>query len=322
MVQAYGHLGHFGYNEQGSLGIIKTDSLEFAPIISENLAETIEQLVEENIRGRHAAGPTHEGPRASAGGITFEPTPNPLGSFLRAICGQSVSTFVDSATNHVFTPLVNSDFSDLAAFPPQTLVLNRNVDLSEAYGDMVANELTLDFAHSQLLSVTVGFMGGQRSNVAQATPVFPGGLPWKWDQGSLSWDGAAVSELRSMTITQTNNVEPVYTIANSTTPQRIKRTDFPSIEGTATLLLTEAVHSHFQSLFQNQEESQILLNINGITSPGTLKIDVPKARITAYAPNISGVGQIEVDVAFTAKFDETSSYLGEYTLVNCRVSYP
>ena len=322
MVQAYGHLGNFQYNEQGSLGIIYTDSLEAAPFISETISETIEQLIEENIRGRHAAGPTHEGPRASAGAITFQPTPNPLGSFLRAICGQSVSTIVNSATSHVFTPLVTSDFSDLSAFPPYTLVINRNVSSSEAYGDMVANDLTIDIAHSQLLSVTVGFMGGQRANVAPIAPVFPGGTPWKWDQGSLSWGGVAVPELRSMTITQTNNVEPVYTIANSTTPQRIKRTDYPTIEGAATVIITAAVHSYFQSLFQNQTETQILFNVNGVTSPGTLKIDVPKARITAYAPNISGVGQIEADINFTAKFDETSSYLGEYTLVNCRESYP
>ena len=321
-MQAYGHLGHLHYNEQGSLGQIFTDSLEAVPITTEDLAETIEQLVEENMRGRHAAGPTHVGVRASQGTINMQPIPNPLGSFLRGACGRSSTVIVNSANEHTFTPLTTSDFSDLSAFPPMTLVAARNVTSADAYGDMVVNELTLEVAHSQLVNLSVGFVGGQKSNVAPTTPVFPAGEPWTWDQGSLSWGGVGIPELRSMTITLTNNVEPVYTVANSKTPQRVKRNNFPEVTGTGTILLTDATNSYFQSLFQNQTESQILLNCNGISSPGTLRIDIPKARITAYAPAIAGPGQIEVGIEFTGKFDESSSYLCEFILTNCRVSYP
>lgn len=319
---AYGHLGHIHVNEQGSFGLIYTDSLEAVPIISENLAESIEQLVEENMRGRHAAGPTHEGIRGSAGPIRMQPLPDQLGTFLRAACGQGSVAVVNSANVHKFFPLATSDWSEKSPFPPLTAVVHRNVSSADAYGDMVVNGLSLEIAHSQLLAMGVDFIGGQHTNVAPTTPTFIAGLPWAWDQGSLSFGGVGVEELRSMTIQQTNNVEAIYTVANSKTPQRIKRNGYPEITATATICINAAVHSYIDSVFQSQAESQVLLNFNGVTSPGNLQIDIPQGRITAYAPQLGGPGTIEADITIMGKFDETSNYLVEYTLTNCRLSYP
>lgn len=321
MTVGYGQLGHLAFNQQDSFGGIFVSSLNAMPIVDESLVETIGQLVEGGMYARHMAGPSHIGPIAQAGGISFEPMPEQVGWMIRAATGQTSSTFVNSATTHTFRPLHNSDFMEHSALPPMTLVVHRDVGSAEAYANMNLTTLTFDMAHSELLKATADWTGGVRQGIAAVAPTFPDGVPWIWDQGSMSLGGVGISEFRTFTWTQTNNIEPAYTITDSKTPSHMRRGGLVEVAGTGTLLADTAVHSHLFSIFQAQAEAQLLINFDGISSPGNLLFDMPKARITEYTWNIAGPGQIEVNISVMGKWDAVSSYLCQYTLTNCRAGY-
>lgn len=271
---------------------------------------------------RHMAGPSHEGPRASAGGVSFEPLPDQIGLFLRAATGQTSSSITDSAGVHTFRPLHNSDYLEHSALPPMTLVVHRDVGSADAYADMNLTTLTFEMAHSELLKASADWTGGVRQGIAAVAPTYPAGAPWIWDQGSMSIGGSGIADFRSFTWIQTNNIEPAYTITDSKTPSHMRRAGLVEVSGTGTILADTAVHSHLFSIFQAQTQAQLLINFNGVTSPGNLLFDMPQARINEYTWNIAGPGQIEVNLSVMGKFDTTSTYLCQYTLTNCRVSYP
>ena len=317
----YGQIGHIRVNEQDSFNTVDTASLTAVPIINETITETIEQLVEQGMRARHMAGPTHEGVRASAGAVRMEPLPAQLGVFLRAAVGQSSISFVNSAIEHTFLPLVSTDFMDKSAMPPMTIVIHRDVGSADAYADMNINGLTFEMANSQLLALNVDYVGGVRQGIAATAPTYPAGLPWAWDQASMTIGGIAIDEFRSLTWNHVNNLEAIWTMGNSKTPQRVRRNNFVEVTAEATIVMNTAVHSHLFSLFDQQLESQLLINFNGITSPGSLLFDMPLARITGYSWNIAGPQQIEAELSIMAKFDETSNYICKYLLTNCTPAY-
>ncbi len=323
MTVGYGQLGHMRWNLQDSFGQVFVSSLEAQPIVDESLVETIGQLVEGGQYARHMAGPTHEGPRAVAGSISFEPLPDQLGLFLRAVTGASSdATFVDSAIAHKFRPLHNSDYLELSAMPPMTIVMHRDVGSADAYADMNLTQITFEMANSELLKASAQFVGGVRQNIAAVAPVFPAGIPWIWDQGSLSIGGVGITEFRSLTWVQNNNIEPAYTITASKTPSHFRRGGLVEVNVTGTLLADTVVHSHLFSIFQAQTEAQLMINFDAVSSPGSFLMDLPQARITEYTWNITGPTQIEIGITLVGKFDTTSTYMCEYTLTNCRVGYP
>ena len=317
----YGQLGHIQVSQQNSFGVMGVASLTAVPIITEGVVETIGDLVETGMRARHMAGPSHEGPHAVAGPINMEPLPEQMGRFLGAACGFLATTIVDSANIHKFAPLVSSDRMEHIPFIPLTVVIDRDVGSADAYLDMVVNALTFEMANSQLLTMNVDMLGTTRQGIAGAAPTYPVGLPWVWDQASMSIGGVGIEEIVSLTWNHNNNLEQFWTHAGSKSPQRIRRTGFVEVTVEATILMTTAVHSHLHSLFLAKSENQILINYHGITSPGSIRFDMPQARTNTYAWNIAGPGQIEATMQFMAKFDETSSYLVEYTLTNSVPSY-
>lgn len=324
MTVGYGQIGHFQFNIQDSFGTMFVDSLEAMPIVDESISETIEQLVEDGMYARHMAGPTHVGPMASAGGISFEPQRDTIGWMLKSATGQSSSGIdASSAVVHTFRPLHNSDWLEHSALPPNTLVVHRDVGSATAYADMNLTTLTFEMAHSELLKASADFTGGVEQGVIGVAPTYSNAPPWVWDQGSMSIGGVGITEFRTFTWTQTNNIEPAYTITDSKTPSHMRREGMVEVSATGTLLADTAVHSHLHSIFIAQTETQLLINFDGLitNSPGALLFDMPKARITEYTWNIAGPGQIEMNISLMGKWDEGSSYLCQYTLTNSRLGY-
>ena len=116
---AYGQSGHFALSFQESFGTLFTGSQFFIPLISETIGETIEQLVENNMYGRFAESPYHEGLHEISGEIRAEAHPIYLGAFLKAALGQPVSTLVTSAYEQDFLPAAPYSAGP-AAVPPAT----------------------------------------------------------------------------------------------------------------------------------------------------------------------------------------------------------
>ena len=318
---AYGQSGHLAISFQNSFGTSLTNSQHFVPLVSETVDETIAQLVEENLYRRFAEPPTHEGVHAVEGEIRTEAHPIVLGAFLKAAFGRVTSTAQGSAFLHEFIP-VGSDWDSRAALPPMSIEIHRDAGSAFLYYDTLANQFALEIAHGQLLSATLGVLGGRFSRKAGAGPAFNPGRPWTWDVVSAAYAGAAVVDLRRVALTYENQLAAQYTLTSGKTPYRIKR------DGPQTLALEGTLVFQDQALFQqflDQSEQRFTLAFGGQTVAQSysalLTVDVPRFRFGEFSPQLAGPGQLEVGFTGKGVYDSSSGYAVRVTLTNTQATY-
>lgn len=318
---AYGRSGHLAIHFQNSFGTSNTGSAHFIPLISESIQETIGQLVEDNLYGRLAESPYHEGLHEVSGEIRTEAHPIYLGAFLKAALGGVTTAAQGSAFLHEFRP-ATADWDDFAAVPPMTLEIHRDAGSAFLYYDALATELTLEIAQGQLLSAGLAVMGGRFGRKASAVPAFHAGRPWTWDVVSASYNGAAIPDLRQLTLRFNNQLAAFHTLGGGKAPRRIKREGPQQVTVEGTLLLQE------QALFQeylDQSERRLLLAFAGETIATSyaalLTLDVPRLRFGEFKPALSGPGQLEVAFAGSGVYDAGSGYALRVTLTNTKAVY-
>lgn len=316
-----GALGVLQLSQQDSFGTIDTDSLTAIPIMTENMNLTINQLVEDNMYQRFGESPSHEGTHQVDGSVAFQPEPQTLGWLLKAICGQAtIPVSGDDLQTHKFLPLDSADFDERASLQPFTIVTDRDVASGMAYQGCLANQLALEASNGELLSATIDWIGATYQDIANEAPVFSDDAPWAWDTASISFNGVGNAELRSLSINHANNLESVYTLSSSKAPHKIKRTGHVNISGNMVLCF---ISNSMMSEFIAQNERQLIVNfLSDVQSPANFKIDLPKCRFTEYQTGINGAGLLELTASFVGKYDTTSSYAIEYTLVNTTPGYP
>ncbi len=318
---AYGQSGHLAVTFQESFGTSLTTSGMFIPLVSESVTETINQLTEENLYGRLAEPPTHEGTHAVQGDIRTEAHPIALGVMLKAVLGRVSTTAQGSAFLHEFLPAV-ADWDAYGATPPMTLALHRDVGSAFIYYDMLGSALTLEIAQGQLLTSALTLLGGGTSRKAAAIPAFYPGRPWSWDVASAAYDGAGITDLRQMSLVFDNRLSPHYTLSGAKTPHRIKR------DGPQTLALEGTMLFEDQVLFQeflDQTEKPLHVTFAGETVADSytaqLTLELPRFRLTEFSPQLAGAGQIEVSFAGKGVYDQTSGYALRITLTNTQPQY-
>ena len=318
---AYGRSGYLAIHFQNSFGTSNTGSAHFIPLISESIEESIGQLIEDNMYGRLAESPYHEGLHAVSGELRTEAHPIYLGAFLKAALGAISTTAQGSAFLHEFRPAA-TDWDDDAAVPPMTLEIHRDAGSAFLYYDALATDLGLEIAHGQLLSAALGVVGGQFGRKSAATPSFHAGRPWTWDVVSASFDGATIPDLRQLTLRFSNQLAPFHTLGGGKTPRRIKREGPQQVTVEGTLLLRD------QALFQeylDQSERRLLLTFAGETLSSSysvqLTLDVPRLRFSEFKPALSGPGLLEVAFAAHGVYDSSSSYALRATLTNTQAAY-
>jgi len=318
---AYGQSGHLAITFQNSFGTSFTDSALFVPLVSESISETINPIVENNLYGRLAESPTHEGAHDIEGDIATEAHPIALGALLKAALGQVGTSAQDSAFLHEFLP-VGSDWDAYAAVPPMTVEAYRDVGSAFVYYDMLGSALSLEIAQGQLLTATLGVMGGRFAQQEKAVPAFPRGRPWTWDVASAAYDGAGVADLRQLSLTFDNQLAAHHTLSAGRFPHRIKRGGPQTVVVEGSMLFQE--QTHFQE-FQAQSEKRLLVTFAGETVADSyqnaLTLDVPRLRFTEFAPRLTGVGQLEVSFSAKGVFDTSSGYALRMTLTNTHAGY-
>ena len=317
---AYGALGNVQLAVQNSYGTSNVASLYSFPIISENLTHTIDQLAEQGQYQRFGESPRRKGVAKSQGNIVFEPQPRVLGLMLYLVCGSRATTFTASVATHVFNPRNTSDWDDKVAVPAVTALVDRDVSCGQCYYDLCANGLTLEIENGSLLRATVEFIGGNFAHAAKVAPVFPAEQPFAWNTFSASYNAAGVGNWRSARVSIKNQLEPVYLLGDSGTPSLIKRTGFVQVEGEGTLLFAS---NSLMADFLTQTERRLVWNfLSDVASPAQVTIDFPAARITAYAPAINGLGQLELPVSFVGQYSVASGNAVRYAVVNTVAQYP
>lgn len=318
---AYGQSGHLAINFQNSFGTSLTTSRHFIPLISETVGETINQLTEENLYRRFAESPTHEGAHAVEGEVRTEAHPIVLGTFLKAVMGQSTTTAQGSAFLHEFIP-VGSDWDGRAAVPPMSIEIHRDAGSAFLYYDVLGNQLSMEIAQGQLLSATLGILGGNFTRKAAAASAYKFGKPWTWDVVSASYDSAAIVDLRRVALTFENQLAPQYTLTSGKSPYRIKRDGPQTLNVEGTVVFQD--HALFQE-FLDQSEKRLTLAFGGETIAQSysalLTVDIPNFRFTEFSPQIAGPGQMEVGFSGKGIFDSVSGYAVRFTLTNTQPAY-
>lgn len=318
---AYGQRGHLALTFQQSFGTSFTGSAFFVPLISETVGETIAQLVEGNMYGRLAEPPYHEGPHEVSGEVRTEAHPVYLGALLKAALGGASTTAQGSAFLHEFLPAAG-DWDEHAATPPMTLALHRDAGSAFHYYDTLASQFTLEVAHGQLLSATLGVLGGRFTQAAAQTPAFAAGRPWTWDAVSASYAGAPLADLRQLSLRFDNQLGAFHTLSGGKAPHRIKRQGPQQVAVEGTFLLAE--QALFQA-FRAQSEQPLQLTFAGeAVSSGydaRLTLEVPRLRFAELAPQLSGPGQLEVSFTANGVYDADSGYALRATLTNTQPAY-
>ena len=314
----YGQLSALQLNEQNSFGTAFTSSLFAVPVINESLNKTVAQIVEDNMYQRFGESPSHEGVNAIDGSIQIQPEPDGIGYFLKAAFGQVTTTSDTNDQTHVFRP-VDVDFDNKAALPPFSFLLDRDVNSNMLYSDCLVNNITIEAANGELLSLSVDIIGGTYADNASVAATFTDFEPFPWDTSSVQFNGVFLGDLRSFTLQVANNLETVYTLAGSRTPDKIKRTGMVNVTGT---LVLDFASNSLMTEFLNQNERQLFLNFESRTnSPAEFLIDIALMRITEYTVGVAGPGINQLNMNFVGKYDVDSSYAIQITLINTKDVY-
>lgn len=323
MTTAYGQKASIALCFQDSYGTSNVDSLHFIPFISESVGVEKPPLISENIRGIHDEGDDYEGKNMVAGDLVAEAQPIALGAMLASVMGKPSSVQSTGIYTHTFKP-VATDFDDYAANVPVSYLKDLNDGGSASlFQDLNGNTLSLGIVEGEFLKATVGFVGGQDSQIAAVAASYETGKRWTWDVSSLSIGGSAKPEVMDLTISIDESLEAQHTLNGSKYPSRIKRTGFRTIEVAGTMKFDN--QTEYQA-FLAQSEQAMVMTLTGPTEIQsgyyeTLTIRAPALRWREDKPTIDGPGQIEVSLTGAAKYLTTSATALEMVLVNTLAGY-
>ena len=320
---AYGQNGHIGISFQDSLGTSNVDSMDYFPMVSESLTESIEDLLSESLSSRYEEPDSYEGMHAVEGDVVFEVHPHLIGKLCKAWAGQSTPTIVNSAYSHLALPVTTDFIEGVAALIPMSIEVYKDTGSASLFFDCMLNTLAFEIAQGAFYKVTASIIGAQFAFIDKSTPSYDQSSFYTWDTASLSIAGTAVSDISQATITLNNNLAGKAFLDGKKYNSRILRDDFRTIEIAGTALLNGV--SEVEA-YKNRTQRRMVLTT---TDPSTimdnthnsLEIDVPKMLYTDFPDNISGSGLIEVGFTAKGKYDTTSSYAVQLTAVNTTPAY-
>lgn len=306
----YGMQSHVMWNFQNSYGTLQITSLEAIPFVSETLELNINQIEDNSLKARFYKNSSFAGERSIEGSLSVEAQPEAIGFLLSAFTG------ADDVTDHVHTfKMQEEDFDGIVASRPFTTEVYRDQGSAFLYYDCVGNTIDISVSNGELVNFELGVIGGGFSKQAASSPTFPTGqTPFKWDQTSASFDDNAELDITELTITGNKNLEALYSLQNSSTPRKIKRSGFEEITVTGNILFQS--HSYFDA-FNEQTTHQLIVNFQS-NSPNNLTIDIPQLKFTAAPITADGPGVIEMSFTANAEFNVGSNTAMEINLTNVR----
>lgn len=319
----YGQNGHVGISFQNSMGTSNVDSMDYFPIISESITESIESLVPESLQSRYEEPDDYEGMHSIEGDIVCEVHPHLVGKALKAWCGQhSQDIYVNSCYRHLFIPCMSDWDVGYAALPPMTIEVYRDAGSAYLYYDCMCNQLVFEIAQNALYKMTMSIIGTRFAWANKTTPSYLPGSYFPWDTTSISLGGTAITNASQMTVTLNNNLATKAYLDGNKYPARILRDGYRTVEIAGTVLFDSGAQANN---WRNRTQQQLLLVA---TDPATvmgyhnlMTFDVPQMRYTDFPANIGGMGLIEVGFSATGRWDQNSNYAFEAVLVNTATAY-
>lgn len=320
---SYGMKTNVGISFQNSYGTALTNSIYWIPYLNEGFAVAKEPLISEAMTGVYDEGAHYEGLNSNDAPLEFEAHPIALGAIFKAMFGAPTSVQSGSIYAHTFKPRT-SDFDTYAAGNPMTLVKDLGDSGSmHQYYDMVASKLSLSVANGEFLKGSIEFMGGKYSQVAAVAATYPTGKGWTWNVASVSLAGTANGDIKELNIELDEALENHYTLNNTKTPSRTKRSGRRTLSIGGTIVFDS--QSEYQQ-FLSQSERNLTVNFKGsveVQSGYTedLRMIVPLMRYTEFKPVAGEAGK--VSVGFTAKgvYSTSSATALHFVLTNTQAAY-
>ncbi|MDC3414266.1 phage tail tube protein [Terrihalobacillus insolitus] len=322
----FGGLTHVGLAKEATFGtpVAATDYLRFT---TEGLTEEIEQVISEQLNATVDEAQSFEGMRTISGDVGFDVYPNELGHVLRSALGAPTTTQVDATNNptvyqHVFTP-AQSPFSNVAALPPYTFEVHRDLEQAFQYTGTVVNDLTLNFGtDNKIMQGSASVIAKALSLITKTTPSFDTTDPFVWNQATISINGTGNNDLQTLDFAVNNSLEGAGTLDGTKEISRIRRTGKRTFPVNLTFDLQDLTEFN---RFRSQSEVPAVIELTGATISGTynykLTIDIPKLRYTAFPINVGGAEAITAQVTGSAKYDPVSAYGMKVTLTNTASAY-
>ena len=308
---------------QNSYGTVLTSSLHFIPFLNEDVGIDQPPLISENLTGVFDEAQDYSGPRTVGGNLAADAHPLAVGAMISAVLGRPTSVQSDAIYTHTWKPRT-ADFDIYAANVPMTYYKDLGVGSAMLFQDVIGTTLELAITNGELTKCTVGFVGGQLTQVAAISKSLPTGRPrWPWQVASVSLGGAATPELRQATITIDEGLEASHTLNASLYPSRVKRSNFRTVSIEGTMFFDS--QDHFQDFLAETEQNMtIFLKGQEVVQSGyteDMTIIMPAFKYREFKPIAEGPTQIEVSYTAAAKYDQSSATAIQLTLVNTLAGY-
>lgn len=320
---SYGMKTNIGLSFQNSYGTALANSIYWIPFLTEGFAVGKEQKISENMNGVFDEGLNYEGLNLNDGPLEVEANPIALGVLFKAMFGAPTTVTSGAYYAHTFKPRT-ADFDDYSAQIPLTVTKDLGDSGSaHRFYDMNASKLSMSVANGELLKTSIEFMGGKYSQVAAPAASYPAGKGWTWDVASVSLAGAANADMSELNIELDEALENKYTLNNTKTPSRTKRSGRRTLAIGGTLIFD--TQSEYQQ-FLSQSERNLTVHLRGSVAVQSgyyddLTMIIPLMRYTEFKPVAGGAGKLEVGFSGKGVYSTTSATALHFILANTQAAY-
>lgn len=345
----------------GQIAVISVGSLFQAASVSSAMwtnfvSETIEhhlnELQEGSITGYKDAPPSWKGADYGQGDIQFEPNPDAIGNFMRAVFGQSSGSVLVQATStganslysaakpvvqHTFLPIQNA-VDTLNFLPIYALAIYKDVGSAFIFEGGVLHTMEFQIQAGQLAKSTVGGMFRNVTRTARTSSmqalVNPGGRPWVWDMASIQVGPgvnslAAKTNYESMTIKIDIPIEGVLLLDGTKKYGEFQVNGFRQVTIQGTMSFRDqaeydnfvAYADQYMRVNLTHVSSQQILGNPSSAYYNTLQLDIPLVKYTSWSTPIGGPNRLVSQFQARASFDTTSLYMIKAQLTNTTSAY-
>lgn len=314
----YGQDARIGICFQNSYGTALTSSMHWMEPLNDSISLAKAQIQRKGLRGGSYTDPgVQEGANTIAGDVMVEARANQVGVMLAAVCGSPTTVTSAALYTHTFKPRT-SDHNLLSAERPFTYYKHMgDAGSAQLYSDLNGGSLELAISNGELLTSKLSVVGGTFSRVGSMAAVYSVSNPIDWSVSSASIGGAALNNVKQLSLTHNNNLEAKFGMGTTNKyPTRIKRTDFATIMVSGTMTFdTQTEYNDFIS----QTTKQMTISLIGTSNvqsgyPEFLKIDIPSLKYTEFPLPVAGPTEIEISFKAQAEYNVGSATSIAYTL--------
>lgn len=333
--------------------VASTDSSwNFTNFVSEGLEHKLEELEEGSITGRRDAPPSHKGIDYGEGEIVIEPSPIPIGHYIRAAFGIASGTVLTQAGStgansgnfagnpvlqHTFTP--RQAAHDSSTFlEPYAFMIYRDVGSAFVFNGAVVPSLTFNIQAGQLVGATANVMARQVDRMERTATisslVSSAGQPMVWDAVSVELGPganslAAVTNYESLEIAIETPIEGVVFLDGTKKYGEFQTNDFRrvNISGTMSFRDHEAYDDfiayapqYFKATITSVNSNYMLGNPNSVYYP-QLQFVIPQMKYLSWNPPVGGPNRLQATFTAKGEYSESDGYMIKAYLTNIHSSY-